>query len=184
MWSRLIAAGLFGAALSAAACAGSTTSEPSSAGPGGSSVTTVLSLAPAASATSVDPNAPIRIVFTHPMMLGMEALVVLHKSSVTGAAVAGTAAWSSDRTTLTFTPAQPLEPKTTYVLHLSPNLKDANGNPIDFASCAQRLGGQAPVGSVLGGMMGGGMGPGMMGSGWQMGSGQWGYGMVFTFTTA
>ena len=38
---------------------------------------------------------------------------------------------------------------------------------------------------MSGGMngMGGGMGPGMMGAGWEPGSGTWGYGMVFVFTT-
>lgn len=183
MLSRVIAVGLFGAALAGAACAGSSTSAPTS--EVRSSGATVFSVIPAAGTKNVDPAGPITITFTHSMMLGMEALVVLHETSVTGPTVAGTAVWSADRTKLTFTPAQPLKPHATYVLHLSPNLKDANGNPIDFTSCAQRLGGRAPVGSGFpGGMMGSGMGPGMMGQGWQTGSGQWAFGMVFTFTTA
>ena len=33
---------------------------------------------------------------------------------------------------------------------------------------------------MMGGMMGNG---GMMGAGWQPGTGMWGYGIIFTFTT-
>jgi len=73
-------------------------------------------------------------------------------------------------------PAEALKSKTTYVLHLSPNLKDAAGRGIDFAGCAQRVRGQPSAG--------GRMGEGMMGSGWQPRSGTWGYGMTVTFTTA
>ena len=184
MLSRVIAVGLFSAALAAAACSGSSTAPAARTTPTANGAAVVLNVVPAARATGVDPKAPIVITFNHAMLSGMEMLVLLHESSVTGPTVAGTATWSSDRTTLTFTPAQPLKSQTTYVLHLSPNLKDANGNPIDFASCAQRLGGQTPSGFGFGGMMGGGMGPGMMGNGWQPGTGTWGYGMIFTFTTA
>jgi hypothetical protein len=82
-------------------------------------------------------------------------------------------------------PTENLKPATTYVLHLSPNLKDANGRGIGFAACAQSVGGQ-PVspGMMTGGRMGGANGTGMMGPGWQAGQGTWGYGMSFTFTTA
>ena len=151
----------------------------------------VRDVAPASGAVSVNPAAPVVISFSHAMMTGMEFLVVLHEGAVTGPQVVGTTTWSSDRLTLTFTPAQPLKSKTTYVLHLSPNLKDANGQPLNFPWCAQHLGGQAASGATLGGMMGSGSGGmmgsgsgGMMGSGWQAGSGAWGYGMTFTFTTA
>ncbi|HVX39371.1 MAG TPA: Ig-like domain-containing protein [Gemmatimonadaceae bacterium] len=184
MLSRILAAGLFTAAL-AAACAGSSTSPASApATPPSGDAAVVLNVVPAARATGVDPKAPIVITFNHAMFSGMEMLVLLHETSVTGPTVPGTGTWSADRTTLTFTPTQPLQSNTTYVLHLSPNLKDASGNPISFAACAQRLGGQSPSGLGFGGMMGGGMGPGMMGNGWQAGTGQWGYGMIFTFTTA
>lgn len=155
--------------------------------------TVVQSVIPSGGATGVDPAAPITITFSHPMMAGMEMRVVLHEGSVTGATVAGTSAWSTDRTRLTFTPSAPLKAQTTYALHFSPDLEDANGATIDWSACAGRVGGSAVPGSSFsgssGGMMGGGgmgsgMGPGMMGSGWQPGSGTWGYGMVITFTTA
>jgi hypothetical protein len=110
--------------------------------------------------------------------------VLVHEGSVTGLAVAGTATWSVDRTVLTFAPSQTLKSNTTYVLHLSPNLKASSGQTINFASCAQLVGGEAlPGGMMNGGMMGNG-GQGMMsGPGWQPGSGIWGYGMILTFTT-
>ena len=145
----------------------------------------VRTVIPASGATNVDPNAPITVSFNHGMMTAMERLVVLHEGSVTGPAVAGTATWSADRTTLTFTPATPLKSRTAYVLHLSPNLIDAKGDTVNFAACATAVGGRAVPSSGMmgsGGMMGGGNG--MMGSGWQPGSGTWGYGMTLTFTTA
>jgi len=119
------------------------------------------------------------------MMAGMELLVTLHEGTIVGPPVAGTFAWSSDRTSLTFAPSESLKPRTTYVLHLSPNLRDANGRGVGFAACAQRVGGQSvSPGMMTGGRMGGGNGAGMMGPGWQAGTGMWGYGMSFTFTTA
>jgi len=143
------------------------------------------SVLPRGGATGVDPAAPITIAFNHSMMPGMELLVLLHEGAVTGPAVAGTASWSADRTLLTFAPSQTLESNTTYVLHLSPNLKASSGQTIDFESCAQLVGGAAvPGGMMNGGMMGGNAGQGMMsGPGWQAGSGMWGYGMILTFTT-
>jgi len=148
------------------------------------SAAVVLDVVPSAGATGVSPSAPIVIRFSHPMMAGMELLVALHRGTVTGPEVPGGFAWSANGTELTFTPSEPLESKSTYVLHLSPNLTDALGHRIDFGACAGSVGGQ-PVspGMMPGGMMGGGW-PGTMGPGWQAGSGTWGYGMIFTFTTA
>ena len=144
----------------------------------------VLDVVPNAGATAVDPGTPITIAFNHPMMAGMEALVVLHEGSLAGPTITGVATWSADRTRLSFAPSIALKHQTTYVLHLSPNLTDAEGRTIDFAGCAGAVGGHPASGGVMGGsgMMGGGNG--MMGSGWTPGSGTWGYGMTFTFTTA
>ena len=152
----------------------------------------VRSVIPASGATNVDPRAPITIAFSSGMMAAMEKLVVLHEGSVTGPAVTGTATWSTDRTTLTFTPANPLKSTTVYVLHLSPNLLNSKGDTVDFAGCATAVGGSPVPSSMMkgsSGMMGGSNGMmggtnGMMGSGWQPGSGTWGYGMTLTFTTA
>jgi hypothetical protein len=145
----------------------------------------VSSVVPVGGAAGVDPAAPITIAFNHSMLPGMELLVLLHEGSVTGPVVAGTSTWSAERTQLTFTPSQTLKSNTSYVLHLSPNLRATSGQTINFASCAQLVGGEAvPGGMMNGGMMGGSGGPGMMsGPGWQAGSGMWGYGMILTFTT-
>ena len=166
---------LFAAAVTLAACSGS----DRAAGPpalNGSPV--VLAIAPAANSTGVNATSPIVITFNHPMMTGMELLVMLHKGTVTGPQVAVTASWSLDRTILTVTPNAPLEANMTYALHLSPNLKDLAGNPIDFAGCARNVGGQPVAGGMFG--WGGYCGNG---PGWKAGSGTWGYGMTFTFTT-
>ena len=144
----------------------------------------VLSVVPTGGTTGVNPAAPITVVFGQSMMSGMEALVVLHEGGITGPQVSGLATWSGDRSKLTFTPTAPLKPRTTYALHFSPNLKDENGNAMNWAGCASALNGQGvPSGTFGSGMMGGGMGPGMMGPGWQGGSGPWGYGMYLTFMT-
>ena len=109
----------------------------------------------------------------------------MHEGTVSGPDIAGIATWSADRTQLIFAPTQPLRQTTVYVLHLSPNLTDATGQHLDFAACAQRVGGQSiSAGTMTGGMMGGGGGAGMLGSGWQAGAGAWGYGMSISFTTA
>ena len=145
--------------------------------PGGSAL--VLAVAPTANSTGVSPTSPITITFNHRMMIGMELLVVLHTGTVTGPEVAGTWAWSPDRATLTFFPNESLVSRTTHVLHLSPNLKDAAGNTVDFAACAGAVRGQPVPGGMFGWRGSCGTGPG-----WKAGSGTWGYGMSFTFTTA
>lgn len=137
----------------------------------------VLNVAPANGTTNIAVSGSITVTFSHAMQPGMEMLVILHEGSVTGAVVAATASWSADRRTLTLTPNAPLKAKTTYVLHLAPTLRGADGAPLNHAACAV-LGGR----TVTGSMMGGGMGAGMMGSGWQPANGT--YGMIFTFTTA
>ena len=171
MWKDSLRGILLAGAVFSSACSGSATAPSADA-----DQPVVSSVTPASNAASVNPSSPITIVFNRSMMAGMESLVILHEETVAGPKVPGSFTWSPDRTTLTFVPAGALKSKTTYVLHLSPNLKDATGRGIDFAGCAQRVGGQ----SVSGGMMGGGM----MGPGWQPGSGTWGYGMTFTFITA
>lgn len=138
----------------------------------------VASIIPAANATSVDPNAPVTVEFTHAMMAGMEQYVALHEGDVTGPTVSGTWTWSSDRTRLTFMPVSPLKPGTRHTIHVGGGLRDASGNPLGLDQHCQQLGGQWATGQMMGtGTMNGGM----MGSGWQHANGT--HGMVFTFTT-
>lgn len=147
-------------------------------------LTVVLSVSPAGNSTGISVSTPITITFSRPMMAGMELLVTLHEGTILGPPVSGISGWSPDRMSLTFTPSENLKARTTYVLHLSPGLRDGTGRRIGFAACAQRLGGQPVQGTMSSGMMGGGSGAGGMGPGWQPGAGTWGYGMSFTFTTA
>jgi hypothetical protein len=138
----------------------------------------VLSVSPSNGETGVSTAGPVVVTFSHPMMAGMEMNVVLHEASVTGPSVVGTATWSTDRKILFFVPTTALKSATTYVLHIAPTLRAANGQVLDHGSCAS-LGGR----SVTSGMMGGGMpAGGMMGGGWQMAEGF--YGVIFSFTTA
>lgn len=149
-------------------------------------VTSALSLAslqPANAATGVAPDASVVLRFNHAMMPGMELLVVLHEGSVTGAVVAATATWSTDRTMLTLRPQVPMKRATTHVVHLSPSLQDTAGRMINMAPAAM-MGGQTVTASMMGSgsMMNGQWGPDMMGAGWQASNGT--FGMMFTFTTS
>lgn len=170
MWKESLRGIVLAGVVVTSACSGSATAPSADA-----DLPVVLSVTPASNATSVDPSSPIIIAFNHQMMVGMELLITLHEGTIVGPQVPGSVSWSSDHTILTFVPAGALKSRASYVLHLSPNLKDAAGRGINFAGCAQRVGGQP----LSGGMMDGGM----MGPGWQPGSGTWGYGMAFTFTT-
>ncbi|MGW8267442.1 MAG: Ig-like domain-containing protein, partial [Longimicrobiales bacterium] len=57
----------------------------------GTEETVLLSLIPQGGATGVDPNAPVVIRFSHPMMQGMEEYVDVHEGAVEGPLVPG--AW-------------------------------------------------------------------------------------------
>lgn len=167
------------AALLLAACASSDTGV----GPVAADAPSLASIQPASAATSISVAAPIVLKFSHAMMNGMEMLVVLHEGSVTGAAVACAATWSTDRTTLTLVPQAALKHATTYMVHMSPSLSDTAGHMINMTPGAA-MGGQMVSGSMMGGgsMMNGQWGPGMMGAGWQAANGT--FGMVFAFTTS
>lgn len=171
--------GLLAATLALGACTNSPT------GPANPSATrpTVVAVSPANGTIAADPTKPVMVTFSYQMMTGMEMLVVLHEGTVTGPQVAGSSVWSSDRTVLTFTPSAALKARTTYSLHLSPNLQGANGQMINMTAGGM-MGGQFVTGGMMGsgGMMNGQWGPGMTGAGWQASNGT--FGMFFTFTTA
>lgn len=158
----------------AAACADAITS---------GSGATILAVVPAQGASGVSPTAPVTVTFSHAMMPGTEAYVALHEGSVSGPAVAGASTWSEDRQTLTFLPATPLQPATTYVLHVAPTMTTAAGRRLDHAGCAT-LGGQSVTSGMMGGSgrMGETMSSGMMGAGWQAAGAS--HGMAFSFSTA
>ncbi len=152
--------------------------------PAAPAATVLASVVPAGGAVGVDPAGVVTVTFSHALMAGMEKYAALHEGDVTGPVVAGTWALSSDRATLTFTPAASLKSKTKYTIHLGGGMTDANGRAVNMDP-GQMMGGQYAGGSMMngGGMMGGsGTGSGMMGPGWQGANGM--YGMVFSFTTA
>ena len=146
------------------------------------SAPSLASIQPGNATANVDPSTPIVLRFSHAMMTGMEMLVVLHEGNVTGAVVAATTTWSADRTILTLMPQAPMKRTTTYVVHLSPSLKDTAGHMINLTA-GTMMGGQNVSGGMMGStsMMNGQWGPGMMGTGWQAVNGT--FGMIFTFTT-
>jgi hypothetical protein len=136
----------------------------------------VVSVVPTGGATGVDPNAAIVVIFSHAMRSSMEQYAALHQDDVRGPVVAGTWMWSTDRTVLTFTPAQPLRAQTQYSLHLGGGMRDTDGGFVDYGPCVGQTAVRATQGDGCG-MMGGNM----MGEGWRHPNGS--YGMVFTFTT-
>lgn len=142
--------------------------------------TDVVSVVPAGGSTGVSTGASMTVTFSSPMRAGMEVYAALHQGTVTGPVVPGSWMWSGDRTHLTFTPAMPLQAHTTYTLHMGGGMLDANGAPVDYQSCVDRMGGAWATPTMMGGgMMGDST---MMGPGWQGTNGM--YGMTFTFTTA
>lgn len=143
--------------------------------------TRVVAVVPSGGATGVDPAAPVVVTFSHPMRSGMEQYAALHEGDVVGPIVPGTWTWSDDRTTLTFTPTQPLKSQTQYTLHLGGGMRATDGGFVDYGPCVSQYGGQWATQDMMGGGMMGSGGGNMMGSGWRDPNGT--YGMVFTFTT-
>ena len=141
-------------------------------------LTELAAVIPTGGAVDVSVHTNVTIQFTHPMMAGMEAYVALQEGDPTGPVVHGSWAWSQDRTSLAFTPAEPLRAHTRYTIHVGGGMMDANGGPLGFEQHGGRMGGLWANTQ----MMSGGWGPSMMGTGWRHANGS--YGMVFSFTTA
>lgn len=184
MASRIGVLAVLVAAAIAGACGGSSGQNMMSSGMNGSGGTSAgvafMSVSPAAGATGVAASSPITFRFSGAMGAGMEQDVDLHMGDLSGAEVAMSCGFSTDRTVLTCTPSLALAPRTTYAIHLGGGMMSAAGAPVDY-SAGLGMGGQW----IMGGMMPsshGGMGWGMMGNGWRNANGS--YGMVFTFATA
>jgi hypothetical protein len=140
------------------------------------SAAALTSVVPAAGEMGVDPNTPIEIEFTHPMQMGMQMYVALHEGGPNGPTVEGSWTWSSDMMHLTFEHTEPLESQMDNTIHIGGGMRDAEGNPIDWESGLQHMGGEWCTADMLGGMMNH-----MMGQGWMHENGT--YGMGFTFRT-
>lgn len=143
--------------------------------------TSLVAVSPAPGTTGVDPSGTITMTFSGAMLTSMMQYVDLHQGTIAGPVVPMTCSWSNDNTTLTCQPNQPLQPGTSYVLHMGGGMMNANGDPVDVEHHGMTIGGQPVSGGMMGGMHGG-QGTGMMGSGWMDPDGH--YGMEFTFTTA
>jgi hypothetical protein len=145
--------------------------------------TTLLSVSPTGGETGVDPQTGITMQFGGPMQMTM--YVALHRGAdVAGPLVDGTWSWSADRTSLTFTPAMPLESGMSYTLHIGGAMMDADGHVIDLEQHGPGMGGSWVTQQMMDqrSMQGGMMMNDMTGPGWQHANGT--YGMVFTFATA
>ena len=141
----------------------------------------LVSVAPEGGSTAVPTSTSITLRFGAAMAVATEEYVDLHRGGLAGPVVPMSCGWSADRSVLTCTPRAPLEPRTTYVVHVGGGMMTQTVQRIDYAQYGPMMGGQW----VMGGMMGpnhGGSPWDMMGSGWRNPNGS--YGMEFVFTTA
>lgn len=146
----------------------------------------LTAISPQGGSANVGTASTIAIRFDHAMPAPMQGYATLHQGDVTGPLVPCSAAWSADSLILTMTPTNPLQPSTSYTIHLGGAMMDARGDTVDLGRHGPGMGGQSASGSMMmgSGMMGGGgpMAGQEMGPGWTGGNGM--YGMVFTFTTS
>ena len=170
--------------LAAAACGGHE-GGPMMTGPSGmgtqGSGAAFVSVTPGGGSTGVPTSTSITMRFGAAMGVAMEQYVDLHVGSIAGPVVPMSCGWSADRTTLTCVPSAPLDPRTTYAIHMGGGMATQAGQPIDYDHYGPGMGGQW----LMGGMMGpnhSGRPWGMMDSGWHNPNGS--YGMAFPFTTA
>lgn len=176
MRTRIFTAGLMMIALTIAACSDDATAPIDT-------ETALLDVIPPGGATGVDPNAPIVVEFDHPIGFAMEQYAELHEGDINGVVVPGTWVLSQDRTTITFTPDEPLKPATTYLIHLGGGIQDAQHRYLNWERHGFQLGGEWCTGEQMGPGPGAPMGHQYhQGPGWQHSNGM--YGMIFTFTTA
>ena len=140
--------------------------------------TVLEAVSPAAGATGVASSAPVTMQFNAAMATGMEQYVDLHHGDIGGPVVPMTCTWSSDRTSLTCSHHEPLQPGTDYTIHIGSGMMDANGHPAETESHGMGMGGVAITGAMMGGMHAG-QPTGMMGQGWQDGQGHVGVGFTF-----
>jgi hypothetical protein len=76
----------------------------------------------------------------------------------------------------------PLQPGTSYTIHMGSGMMDASGRPVETAEHGLQMGGQSVTGQMMGGMHGG-QPSSMMGPGWRH-AGDDQVGMAFTFEAA
>lgn len=115
--------------------------------------TMIAAVSPAPGALSAPVGGSITVTFRHPMgredlgAMGtggaahsMEMVLSVHEGSLGAPALPGLASWSSDRRTLTFTPATPLKPSTTFILFLGGRMTAADGRLLTPEECEASAG--------------------------------------------
>lgn len=177
----VMAIGLASTLLVVSACSDDATA------PGVDEPAALLSVQPSPGSTDVTVGGSVVVTFDHAIAAGMEEYAALHEGDLTGPEVPGTWVMSDDRTTLRFTPTEPLKPATTYVIHVGGGMMDDHGHLVNLDH-GPAMGGQWATESMMtggmgSGMMGGGHPGQHMGDGWQHPA-NGSYGMVFAFTTA
>lgn len=151
-------------------------------GPGGSvtpSATALAAVSPAGGNLNVGRGGPFLVAFNGAMLTGMEAYMDVHLGDVGGPVTAMTCTWSADRTTATCRPIVPLDPLSSYALHLGGGMKGSTGTAVSLGPGGQ-MGGQTVGGEMAGGMHAGQPMTGL-GAGWRAADGS--YGMIFGFRT-
>lgn len=167
-----------------AACGGGpdhmTNASPSGPGMMGTTGAAFLAVVPQGGMTGISTTTPLSFRFGGSMAPGMEQYFDLHMGGIDGPVVPMSCGWSADRTTLTCHPEAPLQPRTSYTIHMGGGITDANGRHVGYDVYGPMMGGQWIGGGTMTGTHGG-MGWGMMGTSWRHANGS--YGMVFSFTT-
>jgi hypothetical protein len=153
---------------------------PSSSPPPAGATTELLSVMPAGGSTGVATTTNLVMTFDHPMMVGAEQYLDLHRGDASGPLEPIGCTWSSDGLTVTCQPFQPLQHDSQYSFHAGGGMMDANDHPVDVGPNGAQMGGQGLMPGMMGGMHGG-MPLSGMGAGWKAANGS--FGMFFTFTT-
>lgn len=142
--------------------------------------TELLSVTPTGGSTGVSNATLVAMTFSEPMMSGMDQYLDLHHGDAAGPLVPVTCVWSADRTTVTCAPSQPLDPNTTYTIHIGAGMMDAGDHPVGLQSHMAGNGGEWFMPMMMGDMHAG-MPVNGMASGWKGANGS--FGMLFSFTT-
>jgi hypothetical protein len=108
----------------------------------------LLSVQPAAGSVDVDPASPIVLEFDRPLTGAAAEHVMVHEGEM-GALVAGVWALSEEGRRLTFTPAQPLRPATSYSVHVPGEMHGRGGHRMAAGPHAGPMDGEHGAGSTM-----------------------------------
>lgn len=142
----------------------------------------VLRISPTSGSRGVSLTASIEVSFNRGMAASTDGRVLLHRDSLLGSVVPGVVRWTPDRMTLLYTPAEALDARTRYVLHLGPDLHTVFEQRLSHEACRLLGGVDLPAsGFSPRSETDGAIGPGMSGESWRALNGS--YGVAFVFVT-